>query len=231
MYNDPSGKVLPFLVGVGIGWLAATLISGAIVGVVISAGLYAIQALINNSWSWGGFAKSLLIGALTGAVSAGAGEILSAGGIWAAVGNGAIAGGGAGGVTALINGDNFLKGLATGAVIGGAVAAVSYTVNYYAQGYNKVKYKTISSGNTPTYDASISNETMQNDVNTMRKNFTKSEISEFSVGKDTVGFGGGDGLIYPGDGSKVYAYTTPKNFWTGKSNIVYAPITAQTKSF
>ncbi|WP_051957080.1 RHS repeat domain-containing protein [Chryseobacterium populi] len=199
MFNDPSGEVLNFLVGVGIGWLAATLISGAIIGVAISAGLYALQALINNSWSWGGFAKSLLIGAVTGAVSAGAGEIFSAGGFWATVGNGAIAGGGAGGVTALINGDNFLKGLATGAVIGGAVAAVSYTVNYYAKGYNKARYKTASSdinGNSPTYDASISHETMQNDTNTMRSdNFTKSEINEFGVGKDTVGFGGVDGYI------------------------------------
>lgn len=35
--------------------------------------------------------------------------------------------------------------------------------------------------------------------------------------------------IYPGDGSKVFAYTTPKNFWTGTSDIVYAPITAQNK--
>ncbi|EJL72168.1 hypothetical protein PMI13_02006 [Chryseobacterium populi] len=35
--------------------------------------------------------------------------------------------------------------------------------------------------------------------------------------------------IYPGDGSKVYAYTTPRNFWTGKSDIVYAPIAAQNK--
>ncbi|PKF75330.1 hypothetical protein [Chryseobacterium sp. PMSZPI] len=60
-------------------------------------------------------------------------------------------------------------------------------------------------------------------------NFTKSEIKNFGVGTDTVGYGGHDGYIYLGNGSQVYAYTKPMDFWTGRSDIVYAPITAQNK--
>nr|WP_273637443.1 RHS repeat-associated core domain-containing protein [Chryseobacterium rhizosphaerae] len=78
MYNDPSGEVLPFLVGIGIGWFAATVLSGAIIGAAISMGIYILQATINNNFSWGGFAKSILLGAATGAVSAGLGEVFSA---------------------------------------------------------------------------------------------------------------------------------------------------------
>ncbi|MCP1301664.1 hypothetical protein NK356_21030 [Chryseobacterium sp. S0630] len=88
--------------------------------------MYAIQALVMNSWSWNGFANALLMGAVTGAVSGGLGQVFSASGFWGSVGSSAFVGAGTGGVTALINGDNFLKGLITGAVIGGAVAAISY---------------------------------------------------------------------------------------------------------
>lgn len=155
---------------------------------------------------------------------------------WGTVGNATLAGAGSGGITSLLTGQNFLEGVVKGAVIGGVVAGITYTMNYYANGYDKVKYKTTSSNISETdkygltYDNNISQETMQNNVDIMRsKNFTLSEMNEFGVGTDTVGFGGHDGYIYPGNGTKVFAYTTPKNFWTGKSNIVYAPITAQNK--
>ena len=232
MFNDPRGEFV-WATGFFLTYVAPV-IWGAVVGTLISVGMYTIQSLVMNSWSWNGFANALLMGAVTGGVSGGLGQIFSASGFWGTVGNGALAGAGTGGVTALINGDNFLKVLATGAVIGGAIAAVSYTVNYYAQGYNKTNYKTVSSeiksNDTPTYDINISRDTMQNDIDIMRsKNFTLSEMDQFGVGRDTLGYGGFDGYIYPGDGSKVYAYTIPKNFWTGKSDIVYAPITAQNK--
>ncbi|MCJ8155764.1 type IV secretion protein Rhs, partial [Chryseobacterium sp. SSA4.19] len=83
MYNDPSGEVLPFLIGVGLSYIGATLISGAIIGAVISMGVYILQATINNNFSLGGFVKSIAIGAVTGAVSAGVGEIFQAGGFLA----------------------------------------------------------------------------------------------------------------------------------------------------
>ncbi|MGL6126719.1 RHS repeat-associated core domain-containing protein, partial [Chryseobacterium artocarpi] len=102
MYNDPSGEVLPFLVGIGIGWFAATVLSGAIIGAAISMGIYILQATINNNFSLGGFAKSILLGAATGAVSAGLGEVFSASSFLSTVANGALTGAGTGGVTALI---------------------------------------------------------------------------------------------------------------------------------
>lgn len=79
------------------------------------------------------------MGVVTGAVSAGLGQVFSASGFWATVGNGALAGAGGGGVTSLINGDAFLEGVLKGAVIGGVVGAVSYTINFYAKGYDKMK--------------------------------------------------------------------------------------------
>ncbi|MDV7697046.1 FG-GAP-like repeat-containing protein [Chryseobacterium soli] len=235
IYNDPSGEVLPFLVGVGLGCFWATVISGAIVGAAISVGMYALQATLNNSWSWGGFAKSILMGTVTGAVSAGAGQIFSTSGFWATVGNGALAGGGSGGIVSLINGDNFLEGLVKGAVIGGAAAAVSYTVSYFASGSYKTKYfskDNVANSNDFTYDPTVSKETMQENISAMRTdNFTREEIQTFGVGTDRLATNNVDlyGYLDPGNG-KQYAYTLPKNFITGKSNIVYAPITAQNKS-
>ena len=132
MYNDPSGEF--FVAGFFLQWIAP-IIWGAIVGAAVGAGLYIAQGLITGNFTWSGFGKSILMGALTGAVSGGLGQVFSTTGFWATVGNGALAGAGSGGVTSLINGTNFLEGLAKGAVIGGAVGAVSWvvskTVSYY----------------------------------------------------------------------------------------------------
>ncbi|QQY30874.1 hypothetical protein [Chryseobacterium gleum] len=40
-----------------------------VVRTLISTGMYAIQALVMNSWSWNGFTNALLMGAVTGGVS------------------------------------------------------------------------------------------------------------------------------------------------------------------
>ena len=234
MYNDPSGEVLYFLVGVGLSCFWATVISGAIIGAAISVGIYTLQATINNNFSLGGFVKSIAIGAVTGAVSAGVGQVFEAGGFLTTVGQGALTGSATGGVSSLITGDNFLQGLAKGAVIGGGVAALSYTVNYFVSGSYKNKYFSrdrVSNSSNFSYDTTISNETMQNDINTMRSdNFTKSEIQKFGVGTDQVATQNVDleGYLNPGNGQQ-YAYTTPKNFLTGKSDIFYSPIAAQNK--
>lgn len=128
-------------------------------------------------------------------MSAGLGEVFSASNLLSTVANGALTGR----VTALITGQNFFEGVLKGAVIGGAVAALSYTVNYYANGYNKVKYKTTAtsaSSSDPTYNLDISRETMQKNITEMRNgNFTNAEINEFGVGTDKLGFGGVDGYI------------------------------------
>ncbi|WBV56475.1 FG-GAP-like repeat-containing protein [Chryseobacterium daecheongense] len=136
MFNDPSGEY--WEAGFFLAWIAP-IIWGAVVGTIISAGFYGLQALMNNSWSWGGFAKSILLGAVTGAVSAGAGLIFSPSGFWGSIATGAISGSASGGVVSLINGTNFLEGLAKGAVIGGAVAGImngiTWAVNKYCNSY------------------------------------------------------------------------------------------------
>ncbi|WP_228412652.1 RHS repeat-associated core domain-containing protein [Chryseobacterium sp. SC28] len=135
MYNDPNGEFIWFLPAI---WAAthvfwATVITGAVIGAAIGAGMYAIQAQISGNWSWGGFGKSILMGSVTGAVSAGLGQVFSASGFWGSVGNAALAGAGSDGVASIINGTNFLEGLTKGAVIGGAVAGITYTMNFYSK--------------------------------------------------------------------------------------------------
>jgi hypothetical protein len=117
MYNDPSGELwfLPFVL------LAEFLVvnsTAIIIGAAIGAAMYLGQAAITGNFSWSGFGRSILLGAVTGAVSAGLGQVFSATGFWATVGNGALAGAGSGGVTSLINGQNFLEGIVKGAVMG-----------------------------------------------------------------------------------------------------------------
>ncbi|WP_260446561.1 RHS repeat-associated core domain-containing protein [Chryseobacterium lactis] len=133
MFNDPSGE-FAWAAGFFLTWIAPV-IWGAAVGTLISVGMYAIQALVMNNWSWGGFANAVLMGAVTGGVSGGLGQVFSASGFWGTFGNGALAGAGSGGVTALLTGQNFLEGVLKGAVIGGAVAGVSWviskTIAYY----------------------------------------------------------------------------------------------------
>ncbi|MCB4234352.1 hypothetical protein LDL59_02375 [Kaistella anthropi] len=64
-YSDPSGEFffLPFLVGVGLGQFFAGVLSAAIVGAAIGAGMYAIQAAISGNWNWSAFGRSILLGA------------------------------------------------------------------------------------------------------------------------------------------------------------------------
>ncbi|MCD9616173.1 hypothetical protein [Chryseobacterium gleum] len=51
-----------------------------VVRTLISTGMYAIQALVMNSCSWNGFTNALLMGAVTGGVSGGLGQVFSASG-------------------------------------------------------------------------------------------------------------------------------------------------------
>lgn len=226
LYSDPSGEFIWFL---PVAWAAAhvfwaTVITGAVIGAAIGASMYAIQAQISGNWSWGGLGKSILMGSVTGAVSAGLGQVFSAGGFWATVGNGALAGAGSGGVTSIINGTNFLEGLTKGAVIGGAVAGITYSINYlvrYGGMKDEFKYyngEDISNNGNMEY----SNKTLQ----TMRNNnYTASEIKQFKVGGDYIGSNSysqtSDGFFQTSNG-KAFAYTTRPSFWTGSSSIHYA---------
>lgn len=234
MYNDPSGEI--FAAGFFLSYVVPV-IYGAIIGAVVGAGIYTIKSLVTGNWTWSGFGKSLLIGAVTGAISGGLSATYTATGFNGAVVMGSINGAIGGGVDALLNGKSFATGFYRGGLVGAAAGAVSYTVNYFASGSYKTKHfskDSIVNSDEFTYDPDISKEVMQSDINTMRSdNFTGEEIKEFGVSEDVLAetrlttFGG---YINPGNGSTDFAYTGPKNFFTGASKIVYAPITAQNKA-
>lgn len=173
------------------------------------------------------------MGAATGAVSAGAGQIFSASSFLATVGNGALAGAGSSGIVSLINGTNFLEGLVKGAVIGGAVAAVSYTVGYFANGKYKTKSTTINdvkSGNENVYDPNVSKAEMQKNIAEMRnENFTSVEKDQFGAGFDQLGPGNSKGYLYKDESSVTLGYTRT-GFFSGKAVIQYSPIAAQNKA-
>lgn len=122
MYNDPSGEFafVPFLIAVG---------KAALIGAAVGGGIYLAQAIITGNFSLKGFGKSILMGAITGAVSGGISHIFSVSSFWGTVGIGALTGGVNGGITAIITGQNFIKGVVKGAVIGGAIAGVSWGVS------------------------------------------------------------------------------------------------------
>jgi hypothetical protein len=112
MYNDTSGEFLwvPFLLVVA---------KGALIGAAIGAASYVINAVITNSWSWGGFAKSVFFGAVGGAFSAGIGEIFQMGSVVKALGEASflvqsLAHGVSQGVLSVMQGSDFLSGAAAG---------------------------------------------------------------------------------------------------------------------
>jgi RHS repeat-associated protein len=65
LYSDPSGN---FIVELSIG---AAILIGALIGGVVYTGV----ALYNGNFSWGGLAKSIIVGAISGAATSGIGSI------------------------------------------------------------------------------------------------------------------------------------------------------------
>ncbi|PQA91475.1 hypothetical protein B0A69_16805 [Chryseobacterium shigense] len=125
LYNDPNGECLVPLFGV----LVASWVAGAVVGTMVAAGMYILKSLVNGTWSWGGFAKSLLLGAVTGAATGGLTGGMSASGFNGAVivdsMNGAISGG----IDAVFNKQNFFTGLYKGAVMGATIGGIGYAIS------------------------------------------------------------------------------------------------------
>lgn len=222
MFNDPTGEI--WAAGFFLSYIVPV-IYGAIVGAVISAGIYTIKSLITNNWTWGGFGKSLLVGAVTGAISGGFSSTFAATGVRGAVVMGSIQGAIGGTVDALVNGRNFAKGFYTGGIVGAAMGAVSYTINYlvkYAGMEREFSYKRAES--TPIGEAQeYSNETLKKMRN---ESFDPSTLHQkYRVSKDVIGSGDydltSDGFFDTPDG-KAYAYTPPPNFFTGVSIIHYS---------
>jgi len=149
MYNDPSGEVFQFLIVAGVSVFWATVLTGAIISSAIATFLYLAKSYLTRSFSVGGFLKAVTIGSITGAVTAGLGQVFNAGTFLATVGNGALAGAGGGAVQAIANGTNFLQGVLKGAVIGGVTAAAMYGLGKMFT-VKKVKYQTSDVNPTDT---------------------------------------------------------------------------------
>ncbi|PWN65327.1 RHS repeat-associated core domain-containing protein [Chryseobacterium viscerum] len=129
MFNDPNGECFVPLFGV----LVASWVAGAVVGTMVAAGMYILKSLVSGTWSWGGFARSLLLGAVTGAATGGLTGGLSASGFQGAVIVGSMNGAISGGIDALFNGENFFTGMYRGAIFGaataGIISGISWVVN------------------------------------------------------------------------------------------------------
>ncbi|KXH82952.1 hypothetical protein AU378_10975 [Chryseobacterium kwangjuense] len=119
--------------------MVSTWVAGAVVGTMVAAGMYILKSLVNNTWSWGGFARSLLIGAVTGAATGGLTGGMSASGFQGAVIVGSMNGAISGGIDALFNKENFFTGMYRGAVFGaataGIVSGISWVVNQFNNSY------------------------------------------------------------------------------------------------
>ncbi|WP_326981079.1 RHS repeat-associated core domain-containing protein [Chryseobacterium sp. MYb264] len=150
MFNDPSGEY--FVAGFFLAYIAPVL-WGAILGTAVAGGLYIIKSLISGNWSWNGFARSLLMGAITGGATAGLLGGMSASGFNGAVIVGSMNGGIAGGIDALFNGQNFFTGMYRGAVFGAATAGIvngiSWVVNRLSNSYQySINEMLVSDDNT-----------------------------------------------------------------------------------
>lgn len=87
------------------------------------------KGLFTNNWSFSGFTKSVLLGAVSGFFTGGLASVFSATGFLATTGVGALTGGVGGGIDALFNGTDFLNGVLRGAAFVGAVAGISWGIN------------------------------------------------------------------------------------------------------
>lgn len=230
MYNDPSGEFI-FAIFAALPVFWGTVATAAVIGAGISAGMYLIQAAITGNFSLKGFGKSILMGAITGAVSGSLGQVFSSSGFWATVGNGALAGAGSGGVTALLTGQNFLEGVFKGAIIGGAVAGISWQVGKLfaakdvSYEYNSFDYsdETLVAGANPSATGGEANALNTSDLKeTLRKNWKAAyentdkaktayiyrkgyapKSSGYTLNKDT-------GLFNKPDSGSAWAYTRTK---------------------
>ncbi|WP_407509334.1 RHS repeat-associated core domain-containing protein [Elizabethkingia anophelis] len=226
IYNDPSGEIF------GIDDL---IISAIIIGAMISAGTYAIQAFLAGSWNWLDFARSLFVGIFTSAATAGIGPIFSASGFWAAVGNGAILGAISGGVTATMNGTNFIQGVLTGAIMGGIIGGITWGVNKLFNDPNgnqiisEVKESELPSANNGT-SVEQSSKSVRDIMNTEFKGKVpgKGSIRVLHKPSDLPGYMAKEGykfdgkVLTNGDGEKVAA--TTGNFYNNKYfRYVFAP--------
>ncbi len=110
-YSDPSGEFF---------FLAAV-----IIGAIVGAASYAVNAAITGKWSWGGFFKAIVMGGVSGAISFGIGSwTASMKGILSTVVN-ISAHAVASGAQSLVQGGKFLSGALAGGISAGIAKGVS----------------------------------------------------------------------------------------------------------
>ena len=150
IFNDPSGEFI-FL---GATITAALLIKGAIVGAFIGLGAYMASVMITNSQFEPMKAlKSVFTGAISGAITAGVGQVFQAGGkvatalkdinfIVQSVSNGFIQGG-----IGILDGNNFWSGVASGAFGSlGSSAWGEFTGEFSNSAVGSITFGAISGG-------------------------------------------------------------------------------------
>ena len=219
MYNDPSGEI--WAAGFFLSYVVPV-IYGAIVGAVISGSIYIIKSLVTGNWSWGGFGKSLLIGAVTGAISGGISATYTATGFNGAVVMGSINGGLGGGVDALLNGKNFATGFYKGGLIGAATGAVSYTISFFSQS----RYSELTKAEYDKLGISESGEPLDPSVATLKKMYKdngwdkmNTGAKQFYVDKVSNRYTKSGDLYLNPEGKEVIAYTR-RNFWDGNTSSI-----------
>ncbi len=222
MYNDPSGEVLFMMFGIIMNATIHSIVVGAIYGMLISAGTYIVKSVVTGNWSWGGFAKSLLIGAVTGGATGGLLGMYSATGFNGAVVLGSMNGGISGGIQALFNGENFFTGLYRGAVMGGAMAGIGYTIQYLTSFVNmENKYSVLQNGQE------VNGNNLPSDPNKVLKDLRDANYgTDYGNPKDYLEMGkrlNSDGTFYSDNGAHTLAVTKKMNFLTGRSSIAYSP--------
>jgi len=230
MYSDPSGEfIFAFFAFLPVFW--GTVATAAVIGSMVGVGMYIIQAAITGNYSINGLTKAMLMGAVTGAISGGLGQVFSASGFWASVGNGALAGAGSGGVASLINGQNFLDGLMRGALFGGVISGISWGINQLVskpsgQSLDVLDNTEETSGTPVNQSSKEVKKVMKNDFK--GKNPTNSSVNVLHKEKDLPNYLKERGYKFDGktlinkNGEKVLAVTTP--FYGNKyMRYVFAP--------
>jgi hypothetical protein len=151
MFSDPSGEILfAFLIPV-IGKLAATLISGAVIGASIGAATYTKSVAISNggfnNWNRGQFGKSVGFGAISGVATAGIGTGFGDIGKFGHEALRGLAHGVAQGGISELSGGNFFVGFASGSL--GSLAGSGWQAiggDFAKTGISMIAFSAVSGG-------------------------------------------------------------------------------------
>ncbi|MBP7174157.1 MAG: hypothetical protein KBA33_08855 [Cloacibacterium sp.] len=155
MYNDPSGEFFffPFLVAWGMSTLWAGITTAAIIGAAVGLASYSIGvAITGQRWSLGGALKSILFGAVSGAVTFGIGELFASSASTVITLGDKIAKamcegfmhGFSQGLLSVFQGGNFVQGFASGAL--GSLGASGWSSAFGKSGGSMIAFGALAGG-------------------------------------------------------------------------------------